>query len=655
MSRIASAPAYANNEVAFIAWTLSSPIDKCLGFEITRIYLDHLEETVLPAWVAFKGQSNATWAPQTTSVGPVQMFTWRDLTARRRRNATELRPAGAEVKYRIRPLVPRAAGLEPVTNIPAKSYTGNPVPLSYFDEGAETNEVKIIGKYGDIRVAFTNGILSAQWLSHTLQQQGESLDPQSLIQKHLSKQGDPIRQYLTGDVLAQLRSLLDLAAQKSGKLRMALYELDDGELKNAILANQTRTELILSNTSKDKQGRWDTENAPARTELATALGPKLHNRMFNNEHIGHNKFVILEDSTGPQAVLTGSTNWTPNGLCAQSNNAMVITSVDVAKCYAAYWDQLLADTNKFKTPKPLSAPSSNVQGKVLRQYNEKPPQEIVLQDGTSLTIWFSPNTDQASKPKTPATPPDLVNVYSLMRKAHDIILFAVFLPSRSGKTSIIEEAVTLGTKDPNLMVYGAISDPTAMPNYAPPPPRKVGNAASKTDKKPSPAIFDSGRTHLVLARALSKGDIVGDFEAELLKAGHAIIHDKIVVVDPLSDYGFVVMGSHNLGYKASYGNDENLLIIRNNSALVQAYAVHVLDVYDHYRFRAVQEEMKAKKASQKAKEKAGFTGFLSLDSRWMTQALTTEKGDLARYFAQAGKTQPVLPPSPAGMKKEAGA
>src|SRR5262249_34524509 len=66
---------------------------------------------------------------------------------------------------------------------------------------------------------------------------------------------------------------------------------------------------------------------------------------------------------------------------------------------------------------------------------------------------------------------------------------------------------------------------------------------------------------------------------------HAIIHDKIVVVDPFSDNCVVLTGSHNLGYRASYNNDENLLIVRGNRPLAEAYAVHVMDVYDHYRWR----------------------------------------------------------------------
>lgn len=44
-------------------------------------------------------------------------------------------------------------------------------------------------------------------------------------------------------------------------------------------------------------------------------------------------------------------------------------------------------------------------------------------------------------------------------------------------------------------------------------------------------------------------------------------------------------GSHNLRYKASYSNDENLCLIRGNRAMAEAYTAHVLDVVNHYNWR----------------------------------------------------------------------
>ena len=71
----------------------------------------------------------------------------------------------------------------------------------------------------------------------------------------------------------------------------------------------------------------------------------------------------------------------------------------------------------------------------------------------------------------------------------------------------------------------------------------------------------------------------------MLKAGLAIIHDKIVVIDPFADDCVVVTGSHNLGYQASYDNDENLVMIEGNKKLAMAYATHVLDVYGRFSWR----------------------------------------------------------------------
>ncbi len=90
---------------------------------------------------------------------------------------------------------------------------------------------------------------------------------------------------------------------------------------------------------------------------------------------------------------------------------------------------------------------------------------------------------------------------------------------------------------------------------------------------------------VIHTRGVTENDAFGQWEAELNQAGHAVIHDKIVVIDPFSDNCVVVTGSHNLGYKASYNNDENLAIIRGHRALAEAYAAHCLDVYDHYAWR----------------------------------------------------------------------
>lgn len=621
MGHIVSAKAYANNEVAFVAWSLDETIEGCLGFEINRIYLDTNEVRGLAVWVPFKGQSNTKWLPQTTSVWPIQKLIWRDLTLRKRRESTDLRPTDVRVKYSIRPLVAAKPGLEPVPVDPhANVYKGAPVPLAYADQPFETNEILITSKHGDIRSAFTNGILSAQWLSHALQEGGGKVTPEAL-KAHIQDKNDKIRAYLTGDVLGMLRELLDRAGQEPGsRVKLALYELSDKELNETIIANKQSIRLILSNTGLDGEPPvWDNTNQHFRETLHATPGLEIHDRMFNNGRIGHNKFAVLVGADGlSKAVMTGSTNWTSTGLCAQSNNAVIIESTELARAYSSYWDQLLEDTNAFAAPEPPKFKTVNVQSQKLRKLNATQPDEIVLGDGTKINHWYAPNTK--NKTKKDVTPPDLVDIYARMEQAQEAILFAVFLPGRSGKTSVVEQAIKVGQAKPKLLVYGSVSDPTAMPNYVAPPKKGTG------PKPHNDATYDVANIHIVRAAALVKSDLVGSFEHELLKAGHAIIHDKIVVVDPLSPNGFVVFGSHNLGYKASYENDENMLIISNNPSLIQAYGVHVLDLYDHYRYRAVLLDLQEKHIKSTA-------GFLSLDSQWLDKWLKSDKGGLAKYLA----------------------
>ena len=241
-----------------------------------------------------------------------------------------------------------------------------------------------------------------------------------------------------------------------------------------------------------------------------------------------------------------------------------------------------------------------------------------------------PPAKTAKKPSLP--PPDMDRLFSLMRKAEDAIFFLVFMPSRGGINSIVAEAVELGLKDTSLDVIGAISDSQAMWGY------KASSKTAGGKKVPAwaPHTFQEAGVSVVRATALTDraiGRDLGDFHLdETLTTGRAIIHDKLLVIDPLNPKKCVVaFGSHNLGYKASYSNDENLIIVRGHRALAEAYAVHVLDVYDHYRFRAVEAELSAKKGGRRGTESdPRWDGFLDTTGKWQDRASRR----LSRYFAK---------------------
>lgn len=625
--------AYANNEVAFMSWQADSKIPGCLGFEIFREYLDEADNVTeavpLAAYVAFKGQSNPDWLPQNTSVWPVQKFSWRDLTLRKKRSEAMRRPDEVRVRYRIRPVAAYSPGLEKVTprvemtKGKANTYKGAPIELGYLGPPAYSNAILVTRRRAPFETTFTNGILSGQWLVRALTNGKGGAVPDGVLKAHLVKPNDRLRTYLSGDVIEIMRSFF---AREGGRFHMALYELEDEELQKLIADNAERIDLILSNTGLGKDGDddsedagkvWDSRNAPARAALvkiARKRGTKftLQHRMFNNSiQIGHNKFTVWVDDQGvARSVLTGSTNWTWSGLTAQSNNCIRIDDDAVADSYLRAWRRLHDD--ELPLPDDFGDPmGSNKQGEALRTENQT-PDEAKLTEGEAQ-IWFSPNMAPRKYPKDPDTPPDLDRLFSLMRRANHAIFFLAFYPSQQGKYSIIEEAVRLGTHDKSLNVVGAVSAEQAMFNYRP------SEKTADGEKTPATAPYVYVKDNISVVRAAAVGDRrimkpFGDFYREVLKAGIAIIHDKILVIDPLDPENCVVaFGSHNLGFKASYSNDENLVIVRGHKGLAEAYAVHVLDVYDHYRFRAAEAELRAE-------GKKGWDGFLSKKDDWQDHA-----------------------------------
>jgi hypothetical protein len=527
--------AVANNDVVQLVCMFDQKIPGCLGLAIERKAQGAADWEPLPAWVGFEGQSNDAWTKNTTQVWPVQKFEWKDVTALR----------GGTYVYRITPV-----GGEPSTTTPLTPIAGAEILM--------TAPVTLTPDRGSFKSYFNRGILSTQFLVHQVPSGPSGAPNFKTLLDRIDQPGDPLRLALAGQILEGLLSLLERATEEGGSCYAALYELTDPELEQALLEND-RLHIILSNTEPG-----DKENAPARQALHDQGGIEVIDRFVPSGHIGHNKFVVYVDEEGaPRAVLLGSTNWTDLGVCAQANNALIVENANIAASYFDYWQRLKADTT--------SSGKAN-QGPELRQADARPGAADIPVDEGRVTVWFSPNTPHArsSHPGDgEATPPDLQDVFDLMDKAQEAILFLVFQP---GNPSIVDHAADVANSKPNLFIRGAATDPNAVENFD------------------TTLIHRAGEDPVEVVPVSAIEDQFAFWQRELLKAGptaHAVIHDKIIVIDPMSENCVVVTGSHNQGFRASYNNDENMMIVKGHKELAQAYAVHVMDIYDHYRFRYV--------------------------------------------------------------------
>jgi len=180
-----------------------------------------------------------------------------------------------------------------------------------------------------------------------------------------------------------------------------------------------------------------------------------------------------------------------------------------------------------------------------------------------------------------------------INKAEHAILFLAFYP---GAPCVANWAADALKKNKNLFVRGCVTNNSASQGFyyelkGVGPPKKVKGVKQPIKEDP----------RVIAAQAFDEKTVPVGWQKEILNAGFAIIHDKIVVIDPFSDHCVVATGSHNLGHKASYDNDENLAIIQGNKNLAVAYATHILDVYDHFAWRWTVKRLGKKGADQSLK------------------------------------------------------
>jgi hypothetical protein len=544
------AVAFANNDMAVVAWTFGGKLKDCVGFAVYRIDARAGTQTCLPAMATFQGQQATTG--RTTADDPVQKFFWKDVYAKR----------GGTYKYKIVPMSGTPGALQPMPFGPLVS-----------------NQIQLSPHYGTLSAYFNRGILATQATAHALTDGSPAGSMLATLQDKIVKIGDPLRLDLAGDMIEALTTLPDEAVSTGAELLLALYEFQDPELIQHFSALKGSGDLILSNMpgGTKKGGDYTDDTYAVERKQIKAAGLDVIDRFMPSNSIGHNKFQVLVKGT-PQAVLFGSTNCTSNALCAQTNNTIIARSPAMAQAYADYWGRLKQDTV------PPGDNGKAQQGPALRTADAKPLPTITLEDNSgTVDLWFSPNTPhfRAKSPgPSEATPPDMQAVFDAIKQAQQAILFLVFEP---GSPSIVDAIAAALKAKPSLFVRGAVTAPAASGDFYTAINGGDSNAKPPKRQKGDPPLPEDYR--VIHTRGVSKDDAFGQWEAELNQAGHAVIHDKIVVIDPFADNCVVITGSHNLGYKASYNNDENMAIIRGHQAVAEAYAAHCLDVYDHYAWR----------------------------------------------------------------------
>jgi phosphatidylserine/phosphatidylglycerophosphate/cardiolipin synthase-like enzyme len=569
---------YANEDDALLFWSVAKPIEKCRGFAIERkrTTADGKKGvTFLPNRIGFENQpepakkkagQKAILKPSTE--WPFQRFSWTDHDAN----------TGDTVSYRVIPVIRNDNGDLELLESQASAFS----------------QEKTLGTAGHSRFRpfFNRGFVMSQFMARYLSERNLTL---AQFKKTIKDKDDKtIRHFLSGDLRLALLNELKQALDEGGHIFAALFELSDDELIKALAAMKKRAHVVLSNGSvQAKKGessadaRKRDENQDARRLLmakGVAVEVEETHRFISPGALGHNKFMVRTDKDGnPITVWTGSLNWAPTGLCTQVNNGILIDDPDVARVYLDQWQELRKAQSGF--PKDFVAGNS-VPKPVGKDTPGKP----------RCVVWFT-RTNKGV---------DLEALQAEVRKARQGVLFLMFMPGGKGLLAAVNE---LASK-PNLYVRGVVSTlPGGLGDESSVQVKLIDQTKRKSLRLD--VIQPEGVKHpfATFAEEVSRKQFLGG-------VGHAIIHSKILVIDPFSADPVVITGSHNFSTTASQKNDENFIIVKGDSELAEAYAVNILGAYAHYRWRAFLSETNRP-----------FNGLKDNDT-WQAPMLRSNKKDL---------------------------
>ena len=528
---------FVDDDDALLQWSVDELDPRTRGFAIQRELRQGRRAPVTTwlenyAWPGKQPHQNGQFAR--SDKWPFRSFAWTDHSV----------GPGDTVRYRVVPVL-----------------EGEAAPSD--DLATDWSAPKELGAGGVFRPFFNRGFVISQFMSRYLDEHypGEDRDKAlRALKRDLAAFDNAARAELSGQLRTALLELLHDVVAGPDHVYAALFELGDDELVAQLEALGPRAHLVLSNGSvQGKKGqpvaeaRKEDENAEARARLLAAdVDVERTNRFISPGALGHNKFLVVTDAKArPLRAWTGSTNWTTTGLCTQLNNGLLIEDAQVAAAYLAQW-------------------------RALREAGSSHPAALSAGNGLPSLVG------DASVHFTRAVGHvDLTALREIVQGAQEGVLFLMFIPGSSG---VLQDLQKLAEDRPDLLVRGVVSElPKGRQD------EKTGRTTTvrvrllgtPKDRVEPPKLFD-------VVQPEGMTNVAGGWAVEtthsqfLADVGHAIIHSKVLVVDPLSDEPTIVTGSHNFSRSASEENDENFIVVKGDRALAEAYAVNVENAYHHY-------------------------------------------------------------------------
>jgi phosphatidylserine/phosphatidylglycerophosphate/cardiolipin synthase-like enzyme len=383
---------------------------------------------------------------------------------------------------------------------------------------------------------------------------------------------------------------MDRAAGKD--VEGSIYHLTDQNwIMPALLNYGGLLSIAYNQTSKDHV------SDPAIKQLTDAGRPQSAFVARTHANIMHNKFLVrVGAADNPEAVLTGSANFTSEGLSAQANVLHIFESPELAKFYLARKRELDGNPILSQTQRSQEGWSEKVRvgDAVIRVYF--PPEPRGLRDSIDAIVSAVENAQQ-SVLICAYDPTDMALLNAIFKRADDGLMIRGLVnrvpdkePTGDPNRSDVAAAIAImnrSQEDKDVVGFGAFKSSDTPTDFVP-------ERVLWPDEKPT-----------VMVR----------------------VHHKFVVIDAEGKNPMVFTGSANYSGNSLNKNDENLLEITECPRLARIYFAEFLRLYEHYRARA---------AFDRRQEGDPSIFKLTPDSTWAQKYFTKGTPDFNARVAMAG-------------------
>lgn len=302
--------------------------------------------------------------------------------------------------------------------------------------------------------------------------------------------------------------------------------------------------------------------------------------------ISHNKFIVKLDKNKPTTVWTGGTNFSEGGIFGHSNVAHVVEDAATAKLYLQYWDALKDDLDHQALMDATEAISSI------------PPLDLPV----GVSTLFSPRSSL-----------DALTYYG------DLALTAkdgLFMTFAFGMNPTFKDVYRNSTAGFRLALLEKKTRPY----------RKDKEAEKLADEAEIQELRNMKENTFAIGNFIKTNEFDGWLKERLsgLNSRVNYIHNKFMLIDPLSDDPIVIGGSANFSDASTEKNDENMILVRGNTRVADIYLGEFMRLFSHYSFR---ESLTWRKADEPPKP-------LRTDDWWKASFGNTPNATKRKYFAQ---------------------